>query len=523
MAKGYTRAEGNMAKGYTRAEGNMAKGYTKAEGNMAKGYTRAEGKLVPARKSKPLKNCRLGCKKILGMSYGDDGKTYKDHDKRVAYVCGLVDTASPKTKRTRTDNPGKQKYRLVTHTFHFNVYGKRIRVCKDSFVKTLGETHSFVNLSLCNRNDTVSDNRGREASANKHSEGKMALVRDCINSIPKWESGKYYLPAHLNLTLLYEKYLESTDDPFHQLNISFKEPHLETGYTCGILNTTIKRQNLAKTNSVNTRCYMFELKQCLPTPCVTGSVVFYKLQLWTFNLRMYDSTNSRTRCYVWHEAEDARDCDFHLQGIGVEHVILYSGTCGGQNKNPHVSAMFLTAMQNNQHLKTVDHKCMASGHSHFECDINHARIEVQKKRLEIQIYGPHDWYQSVRSTGPKNNKYQVIKLSHHDFFEEKDNDRNVFSWHQTKWFRYTKEYGQILFKNTLSDDEPFNELSLVRSDAAMTTLEPKKCYTEQLPIPEKNKNDLISILDLHHFYLELKSSLKIPDVLPDIEKFTNEH
>ncbi|KAJ8872008.1 hypothetical protein PR048_028348 [Dryococelus australis] len=310
------------------------------------------------------------------------------------------------------------------------------------------------------------DNRGREASANKYSEEKMALMRDHINSIPKykshysrWESSKYYLPAHLNLTLVYEKHLERTDDP-----------------KCGFLNTTIKEEtdllrkedlqkqlashhkdadfayeqkmtdkNLAKTNSVNTRYYMFDLQQCLPTPCLIKSVVFYYRQLRTFTLTMYDSTNSRTRCYMCHEAEDARGGNkiatcIYKQLVSlppdVEHVILYSDTCGGQNKNSHVSAMFLTAIQNIQHLKTVDHK----------------------------------------------------------------------------------------FMNTLSDEEPFKELSLVRRGAAKTTIEPKKCYTEQLPIPKKNKNDFISILvPLHHFYLGLESSLKIPDVLPDIEEFTNEH
>ena len=61
----------------------------------------------------------------------------------------------------------------------------------------------------------------------------------------------------------------------------------------------------------------------------------------------------------------------------VKHVILYSDTCGGQNKNSHVSAMFFKAMQDNQNLAVVDLKFMVSGHSHLECDINHARIEEQ--------------------------------------------------------------------------------------------------------------------------------------------------
>ncbi|KAJ8872971.1 hypothetical protein PR048_026587 [Dryococelus australis] len=409
--------------------------------NMGKKYTTAEGKSVPARKSKPLKNCRLGCKTLLEISYGDDGQTYKDHIFREYW--GLADL------------------------------DKRV---------------AYMGMQ------------------------------------------KYYLPVYLNLTLLYEKYLESTDDPvsrntypneFHQLNISFKELQKDTCYKCGILNTTIKvetdllkkealqkQQNLAKNNSLNTTCYMFDLQQYLPTPCLTESVVFYKWQMWTFNLTMYDCANSRTRCYMWHEAEDAHGgnqtatCiykEFVSLPPDVKHVILYSDTCGEQNKNSHVSVMVLTAMQNNQHLKTVENKFM--------------------KRLEIPIYSPQDWYQLVRSTGPKNNKYQVTELNHHDFFEfssllkqkKKDNDGNVFSWLQTKWFRYTKEYGQILFKNTLSNDEPFKELSLVRRGAAMPTLELKTILDLDLLPPSG-----------HHFYLGLKSSLKIPDVLPDIE-FTNEH
>ena len=61
----------------------------------------------------------------------------------------------------------------------------------------------------------------------------------------------------------------------------------------------------------------------------------------------------------------------------------------------------------------------------------------------------------------------------------------------------------------------------------MTKLQPRKCYTDQVPIPEKKKSDLISILNLlppsyHSFYLGLKSSAKIPDVLPDIEEFADE-
>nr|CAH7765855.1 unnamed protein product [Callosobruchus chinensis] len=57
---------------------------------------------------------------------------------------------------------------------------------------------------------------------------------------------------------------------------------------------------------------------------------------------------------MWHEAAGGRGgnqigtCLFleliHFHS-NVKYVILYSDTCGGQNRNSHVAAMFLTVMQ----------------------------------------------------------------------------------------------------------------------------------------------------------------------------------
>nr|CAH7749869.1 unnamed protein product [Callosobruchus chinensis] len=57
---------------------------------------------------------------------------------------------------------------------------------------------------------------------------------------------------------------------------------------------------------------------------------------------------------MWHEAAGGRGgnqmgtCLFleliHFHS-NVKYVILYSDTCGGQNRNLHVAAMFLTVMQ----------------------------------------------------------------------------------------------------------------------------------------------------------------------------------
>ena len=99
----------------------------------------------------------------------------------------------------------------------------------------------------------------------------------------------------------------------------------------------------------------------------------------------------------------------------VKNVVFYSDACGGQNRNSHVSAMFLTALQDKKSLDQADRKFMTSGHSHMECDVDHGLIEKLNK-TEISISVPHDWFQLVRTVG-KTKKFSVIELKYADFHD----------------------------------------------------------------------------------------------------------
>lgn len=102
---------------------------------------------------------------------------------------------------------------------------------------------------------------------------------------------------------------------------------------------------------------------------------------------------------MWHEADAKRGSDEissciynYLMNLvpNIEHLILHSDSCGGQNKNKMIEAMFSTVLFNHATLKTIDHELLEPGHTHMECDSDHAVIERAKKASSSEIHHPSD-------------------------------------------------------------------------------------------------------------------------------------
>lgn len=362
------------------------------------------------------------------------------------------------------------------------------------------------------------------------------------------------------------------------MNIKFKKPNIDTCTRCDTLKAKLeiakreeaeefvdlqneldrhhnmaelayesKREDkmLAKANS-GTKCFAFDLQQCLPTPYLRNSVSFYKRQLWTYNLTVHCLSSNTPFCFMWHEAmakrggnEIASCLMKHIHYVNaqnqVSRLVFYSDSCSGQNKNSIVSTMFMTLLANNNTIETIDHKFLEPGHTHMECDVDHALIERKKKRTQVRIHHPHDWYNFVRTVSSKQ-PFNVVEMQSEDFYDfhsvakskflwrTRNEESKPFVWNKVRWLRYNQNmFGKIQYKTTLDKNEPFSTLNIVKRGVNSIKLSDVSKAPPTNLITTKKKNDLISLFpfiepSFHNFYenLETQNASEIhPDLLDE--------
>ncbi|KAL4718838.1 hypothetical protein ACJJTC_014068 [Scirpophaga incertulas] len=121
-----------------------------------------------------------------------------------------------------------------------------------------------------------------------------------------------------------------------------------------------------------------------------------------YNFTLYDMGKHKGYCYFWDETIGRKGSneissfvfDFIKTKVqeGYKEFNFYSDSCGGQNKNKTVFAMY--AYASTVFKITINHHFFEVGHSQSEGDAMHALIERRKKNKIIYI--PQQWIALIR-------------------------------------------------------------------------------------------------------------------------------
>lgn len=283
----------------------------------------------------------------------------------------------------------------------------------------------------------------------------------------------------------------------------------------------------------------FDLQSVLQIPSSAASLLYYSRKLCVYNLCIYEaSPPNNAFCLSWSELDARRGsseigtCVFKwLEKLTptVKEVSLFSDTCGGQNRNQNVAAMFMYAVQY-LNIETITHNFLESGHSQMECDSMHAAIEAEKKWIDV--FSMVDWVNIFRRARRKN-PYNVTHLHYGDFYNfqvlaqciiknrNKDENGATVNWLLCKGFKYSKvEPGVIQYRYDYN--EPFKRIFVFGRGRPSIPLKLTMAYETLLPVSVDKKKDLVKLCakqiipsELHPWFQNLPTSKNVRDLLSE--------
>ncbi|KAE8744950.1 hypothetical protein FOCC_FOCC008362 [Frankliniella occidentalis] len=519
------------------------------------------------------------------------------HNKRCQYISSRVLKKEKNSTKVRS-SPKKERTCTLEYSVVHNE--KRFLLSKECFLSTLDENDRFVRGIVERRSTTAQvpdDRRGRHAPPNKIPDEVKQEVEAHIKKFPAYVSHysrrhteQLYLGSHLNVSIMYNMYLKEGGtklsynkylEIFNNMSprLKFKTPKVDTCVTCDTLQNGIKaaqsteetdtlqqqlqlhvseadfaydckkEDKLSAINSDKTiSTIVFDLEQVLPCPYLTSGNVFYLRQLSVYNLTVFATETKEAFNFMWHEAIAGRGAEEIASCLlsyfneflpsTVKHVILYSDTCSGQNKNSLMITALSFTVQHHPTVETIDQKFLVSGHTHLECDQAHHQIEQKKKKTNVPLHHPQNYFDLVREVGPTNKKFKVKEMKLTDFWNfekalvgneaplvwrKRNTDGNPFLFGDAEWFRFQKKCpGIIQYKKSLHKEEPFAKLNWKRNKKEdLPEIEIFQKSRRPSPISSAKKKDLLSLLDqinplYHDFYSNLTTDENLPDEDPDL-------
>ena len=200
------------------------------------------------------------------------------------------------------------------------------------------------------------------------------------------------------------------------------------------------------------------LQKALPYPKLTTSIAYYKRNMYVYNFGIHSFNKNNGYMHLWDETEGGRGSQEvasllakHIRQEAKKHthVILYSDSCTGQNRNIKVASTLMNLVLDPKlSIKVIDHKFLVSGHSFLPNDQDFGVIESASRKC-IQIFTPEDWLQVVKKAKTKK-PFEVFKVNTSNILSTKKLEEMLVNrkktdagepvkWLEMRWMRYERQ------------------------------------------------------------------------------------
>ena len=447
------------------------------------------------------------------------GSFYKmDVNGKNAILFNTIKASLPERKRK-----GATQHKTKSYKYFITLEGNQILVCKRSLMalyKTSKKKIEILHNKIKLGSVTCSpDKRGRHNNRpNKIPDEVKNYVKEHISSFPA-EYAHYsrthnifrkYLSPLLTLPKMHQLYLdlcarENKPEIFrlkqcsyrsiflNEFNLSFRQPRSDTCSTCDSGNSNKEHvenyhtafdsmkadRELARTSD-KVVYITIDLQQTMPLPRLTTSKAFYLRQLWFYNFGIHIIAKDveKTVFCTWTEQQSSKGSSeifsslltvFEFDNVfrGKDHLIIWSDSCGGQNKNFLMICLHQYLLHKNV-FKVIDRKYPEVGHTYLDSDRAFGRIEKNLRKHET-LFSP-DQYRNIIAKSGKNNV--VIDMTNH--FRKTDSlDKEMKLFNRKKdclkeqvrfrdgikWFRIDT-YGYYMYKESYDYYTPFKQVNI---------------------------------------------------------------
>lgn len=509
-------------------------------------HTSKSGNVIKKKEFKVLETCSCSrnCYQIIDAARQRDIYNiyykFENWSKKCLFLRSLI------TSRPCKDNLNPiAKKNLYKHTYHLkDKNGTTHTVCQKFIIQCLQISKSCLNRAIHSivSNTNAVEHRGHCANRKTNS-NDMEFLCNFIQRLPSYNShyasarsSVRYLNPALNIVRLYREYslvcrLHGRNtlsqwvfsNTFNtKFNLRFAKRKIDTCTKCdelqSLIRSTTGTQQLAlkalkddhlamvnkyklffseivesaKKQNSKIEIRTFDLQKALELPCISTSEAYYKRQLWVYNLCIYDEVRGIAYMHVWPETIASRGSDeissclykhfYKTIPQDTERIILYSDSCGGQNKNIIMSLMikYFLNYWPHRNLKTIDQRFFVKGHSYNSCDRCFGLIEKQKKITE-DIFIPMHWINLIEQAKKKNPKFIVSEMRKENFLSFKQlkslivNRKRSTDGRKISWFKLEN----IIYERKAPFTLKVHEYNLDTSP--MIKISIKKKYVNEFP------------------------------------------